>query len=482
MNGVVSTTIKGCNIYSNDRAGIATAQLGSNSDELTSDSSIIIKGNTIGGSGQGNSRAGIYLDGSGSGVQITIGGSFIDEVNTISWNTNAGIVLEDIDQVIIENNDISNNSDAGILLIDVSTVSPHIKNNDIYNHAFEAGINIGGASSVTIGDNNDIHSNRAGIVFYVSTNSRVTGSASSQPVTITGNNIYSNHYAGIAIRDPITNTQDTTITENDIYLNGANGGGGIGIQNQCKLVITKNKIRDNVRGGIHTGKDLAGGVGFLGTNGSADLTIRQNKIYNNGGSDYGAGIDVRHASGTIYNNLVYDNHKGGIRFGDYITHIINNTVVDNGNDNDTADLTDDRGGGIVYDDLAGEVNDTPGGSPSAALDIRNNICAYNQKAGIRVCFDNSLEERDYNLLYDNNYTGGYCTGRYMAKQLAASECGLQLGADPDATNAANEIYGDPLFVDRDNDNYQLQVGSPAIDAGDDANDMGAYGGAAPIGW
>ena len=79
----------------------------------------------------------------------------------------------------------------------------------------------------------------------------------------------------------------------------------------------------------------------------------------------------------------------------------------------------------------------------------------------------------------------------MAKQLAASECGLPLGADPDVTNAANEKCGDPLFIDRDNDDYRIQSGSPAVDAGDtsygtDAGippgvgtstiDMGAYGG------
>jgi len=484
LNGVVSPTITRCNIYSNDRAGIATREM--QGDQVASGSSITIKENTIGGSGQGNGKAGIYLEGSGNGVQVTIGGSIVGDSNTIFYNGEAGIRLENIDQVSIENNTISNNSEAGILLINVSTVSPHIRNNDIHNHVNEAGINIGGASNVTIGDNNDIYSNYAGIVFYVYTNSRLTGNASSQPVTITGNNIYSNSYAGIAIRDPITG--QVTITQNDIYQNTR---AGIGIQNACTLQITKNKIRDNTRGGIHTGTDVADGGGFSGSMGSAILTIRQNKVHNNGLSNYGGGIDVRHASGTIENNLVYKNHRGGIRFGwenagdDHITEIKNNTVVSNGNS------TEDKGGGIIYDDLAGAVNDAPSGVPPAPLLIRNNISAYNEKAGLRACFaDNASGQRGYNLLYSNfgwdskpdcgwpDNLDMRCTNQQYGG------CGAHWEYDPTRVvfDYPHDVMDDPLFVDKDNDDYHLQAGSPAKNAGDDGNDMGAYGGSYPIDW
>jgi len=40
----------------------------------------------------------------------------------------------------------------------------------------------------------------------------------------------------------------------------------------------------------------------------------------------------------------------------------------------------------------------------------------------------------------------------------------------------NDIMADPQFTDKDNDDYTLQSGSPAEDAGDDGTDLGAYGG------
>ncbi|OEU80065.1 MAG: hypothetical protein BA865_02445 [Desulfobacterales bacterium S5133MH4] len=483
LNGVVSPSITGCNIYGNFEVGIGVSEI--RRDELESGSSVTIRGNTIGGNGQGNRRAGIRLRGSKSNnIQVAIGGSAAGDSNTISYNARSGIRLEDIDQVSIENNNISNNSDAGIVLIDTSSVSPHIKNNDIHNHGGEAGINIGGASNLAIGDNNDIYSNYAGIVFYVSTNSKVDGDASSQSVTITGNNIYGNSYAGIAVRDPITGV--VTITQNDIYQNSR---GGIGIQNSCDLLITKNDIYDNVRGGIHTGTDVADGGGFSGSMGSAILTIRQNKVHNNGMSNYGGGIDVRHASGTIQNNLVYDNRRGGIRFGwqdefdPHVTSIRNNTVVSNGN------ATENLGGGIIYDSLSGAVNDSPEGIPPGKLFIRNNICAYNQRAGLRACFTNTQgsEERDYNLLYSNCGWNGTpdCGWPNLNMQCANQQyggCGAHWEYDPRRVvlDYPNDIMANPLFRNMSVDDYELQTGSPAELAGDDGKDMGAYGGTYPI--
>ena len=131
LNGVVSPTITGCNIYGNSQVGIGVSDVWR--DELESGSSVTIRGNTIGGNGQGNRRAGIRLRGSKSNnIQVAIGGSAAGDSNTISYNARSGIRLEDIDQVSIENNSISNNSNGGILLIDTDTVSPHIKNNSIH--------------------------------------------------------------------------------------------------------------------------------------------------------------------------------------------------------------------------------------------------------------------------------------------------------------------------------------------------------------
>jgi hypothetical protein len=323
----------------------------------------------------------------------------------------------------------------------------------------------------------------------------------SQPVTITGNSIYGNDLGGISVRDAAT--AQVTISFNDI---NQNDRGGIGIQNACSLLIDRNDIRDNIRGGIHTGTDLAGGEGFNGTLGSAILTIQQNKVHNNGLSDYGGGIDVRHASGFIQNNLVFKNNRGGIRFGDYITEILNNTVVSNG--------ANEKGGGIVFDTLTGEVNDPPSGtiadSPNYPYPIsRNNISAYNEMAGLRygknpggetVCpgnpdYSDGELYRDYNLLYAN-YPWNIAQDR--ANDPA---CGLPDPPDRSCVNQQyggcghtwdfpyiiypNDIMADPLFVDMESDDYHLDIGSPAINAGYSdvgSTDMGAYGGAYPMDW
>ena len=515
LNGYIEATITGNTITGPSEAGIATSapDTSSNEDYLYGNSIVTIEDNIINGNSVTN-QAGIFLKGyAGNTVQVVIRGTATGEPKSsrIYGNATAGIRLEDIyGTVTIDNNEVNNNSKAGICIIDVGSGPPTattatVQNNNVHDNT-QAGITVAGASYLTIGSNNNINDNgTAGVAFRKASITVLYSdpiNVSSQPVTISGNNIYSNSYAGIGIIDAITGT--VTITDqNDIY---QNTGGGIGIQHDCTVVITKNTIRNNVRGGIHTGTQVADPGEFSGTAGSADLTIKQNKVYGNGNSGYGAGIDVRHADGSINNNLVYKNHRGGIRFGDWIDEIINNTVVDNGN------ATDDMGGGIVYDDIsAGDgVNDAPAGTPPVALLIRNNICFYNQKAGIRACFTNTpgSEERDYNLVYLNNGTTDDCgwytdTGiSYIRTLSCANKQYGGCGADwpvPFAMEDPHDIIADPLFKNITIDDYRLQrLGegdpndSPAIDAGDPAsayndtdasrNDMGAYGGPTPIDW
>jgi hypothetical protein len=287
------------------------------------------------------------------------------------------------------------------------------------------------------------------------------------------------------VKDGITGT--VNITQNDIYSNSL---AGIRMQRKCNLNILRNTIRDNNRAGLHTGSDAADGGGFGSALGTAVLNIEKNKIYKNGTGNWGAGIDVRHASGTMSENLIYGNHRAGIRFGwenagdPHITQITNNTVVNNGDGG--------SGGGIVYDNLAGAVEDSPAGDPPGALYIRNNITAYNEQGGIRACFDNAGEERDYNLSYANNGTGetncGYPDS--LDKRCANKNfggCGTLWNPTPPPwviLDGSHNMIEDPLFEDTTSghEDYHLQTGSPAIGAGDDGLDMGAYGGSDPIDW
>jgi hypothetical protein len=514
-------------IFNNDEAGIGSSGLVSST---TNQMKIVIQGNTIHHNGLDPLalRAGIGLKRCctpGPSLEIIIGGSDPSRGNTIYNNGMAGIRLDGsnlgFNPVLIQNNTISDNDKAGIRLIDVGfyydppgpdppedPVFAEILDNTIYGQT-QAGINIGGTTYADIADNT-IFNNYSGIAFQ-------NGSQpSSGTVNIKENKIFINTHAGITVRDAITGV--VTIAGNDILYNVR---AGIGIINSCNLVINRNEIHDNYRGGIRTGGfvdddyfansntectdyydpyDCCTGpgtgtcnstVGFIGNTDSAFLDVSQNKVYGNGTSGYGAGMNIRHASGTVYNNLVYENPRAGIKYGNYIDEIINNTVVGNGDDWFV-------GSGIVYDSLDGYVTDEPSGD-GPAIPIRNNISALNTMTGIKTgtmaCL--SGDYRDYNLLYGNNGTSDELPPysiRYKNMQLC--------GCEPND----NEKFGDPQFVDPDgvdniagngDDDYRIQVTSPAVDSGDDtygtdvsvppgvgttAIDMGAYGGPYGIDW
>ena len=192
---------------------------------------------------------------------------------------------------------------------------------------------------------------------------------------LTGNEVVDNPFAGFKLGtwgtkdDPdnphtgqITISGETNYTfAGTAYTDGSpnkfysNDRGGIVTSVVSTFSIIKNEIYDNAWGGIHTGwlEPVDGEFTWPGGSTPAQMTIRTNKVYGNGtGTDTaGGGIDVMYASGTIENNLVYENKYAGIRVGDGVLSgmtIRHNTVVDNG-----GGATLDRavaGGGIVYHD------------------------------------------------------------------------------------------------------------------------------------
>ncbi|MBW1858677.1 MAG: right-handed parallel beta-helix repeat-containing protein [Deltaproteobacteria bacterium] len=434
--GYIDATITGNTIVGAQMAGIATSvELGiplPNEDFLYGDSIVTIKENEIDG-GTVSQRAGILLKGDDdpgrlNSVQVVIGGGGAEQ-NLIHNCGTAGIRLEDIyGPVLIENNMTYDNTMTGIALVDVGSVTENasVHSNTVYSND-QAGIAVAGATYLTITGNTIRDNGQAGVGFNIADILALYGKpveASSQSVTITGNDVYRNAQGGIGILDAITGP--VTISQNNIRQNSR---GGIGIQNACMLEINRNSIYGNVFGGIHTGTDLSEGGGFLGALGSAVLTVGQNKIYRNGLGEFGSGIDVRHASGTIYNNLVYRNQMGGIRFGDYVGEIINNTVANNGQDG--------IGGGIVYDDLEGEVNDPPGGTlkdaPNYPLPvIRNNISVYSETAGLRVGVgtlpteDTDDASNEDNLVRESDDGGQSC---FVAAVIAAETPTLEQSED-----------------------------------------------------
>ncbi|MBW1859928.1 MAG: right-handed parallel beta-helix repeat-containing protein, partial [Deltaproteobacteria bacterium] len=333
---------------------------------------------------------------------------------------------------------------------------------------------------------NDIYSNGSGAGVVLG-NHETPGAISGNYV-VRGNRIYSQR-AGVSLRAYVGG--NVLIRQNEI---NANWHGGVDIQNTCdNLEIIENNIHNNSRGGIRTGDDQGT---FNGVPEWTNLTIRQNKIHHNGAGSYGGGINVIHATANIDNNLVYKNHFGGIRFGDYTTEVKSNTVINNG------DVANEKGGGIIFDDLAGAINDPPSGFPTVPFPIQNNISAYNVRAGIRACFYATELYRDYNIVYSNNQdflsnwcgtcaspdctTGGRraprtCIGAQLGRGCHTETpfCCTAIGASG-ALPGETLIFADPLFEDMGNDDYHLAVGSPAIGAGEGGTDIGAYGGDYPI--
>ena len=451
----VNATVESNQIHNNRRAGIRNgpAEIGPGHPGITTGGVhklIVQNSNDIYSNGEF-----VGPPPGGAGIDIEYAGSTnIIEDNTIHGNASAGIDVNATASVTITHNDIYNNTYGGILIRYAGSNSTIYGNNTIHDNLF-GGIRITDANSVTV-EGNEIYSNGYGGIYDIG----------ADVLSVNGTDIHSNSYGGIEINyDGGTGT----ITHNTIY---DNVYGGIGIKTPCTFEISENQINNNLRGGIHTGDQSADGGGYTGILGDALLTIKKNKVYGNGQSGYGGGIDVRHAGGTIYNNLVYENHRSGIRFADWIDEIVNNTVVSNGT-NATR-----PGAGIVYDDLAGDVNAEPGGYATNDIPIKNNICTNNVKAGIRINIDPSGDcpaARDYNLLCQNNgITGTTCPAPppYFCEYRQLYMCPAN----------THEIIDDPLFTDPANDDYTLGVGSPGSGSGESGVDMGAYGGSDPMTW
>jgi hypothetical protein len=489
FRGAVSPTIELCDIGGTALGGLVYP--GASGSISSTGSPIVIRDCHI----YNCARTGIYLNGDGAN-DIIIEGTHIEQ------NGYSGIRLYNFKSVTLDNNNIHDNGTGGIggvgiRIQDVS--SAIITRSDIYDNLM-AGIAIEGNCDVTIGADlaevdpfpygNDIYGNiRAGVQI-----GEPSATAMNGELVIRGNYIHNNGSGSLGGGIWIgTAVLSATISQNEIAQNNL---GGIGIRGvhpsvPTAMVIAKNNIHDNLlRGGIHTG-DKVGNFANPG-NFTADSTIKQNKVHHNSNASHGGGIDVRHFKGTIKNNLVYRNARGGIRYGDYVSEIINNTVVHNGQN--------DRGGGIIYNDLTGAVNARPTGTCSTSPLIKNNIVAYSEKAGIRVGgngYDCPADNPgyDYNLLYAN-YPWNDVWSRanpsdcgwptptipddYTCTQQQYGGCGAYVDSGI-VLNNPNDIMAYPEFVDEDADNYHLKPGvSPAENAGEGGVDMGAYGGSDPM--
>ena len=187
-------------------------------------------------------------------------------------------------------------------------------------------------------------------------------------------------------------------------------------------------------GGAH-----AGGVSA----GSGTTTIRNCLIHHNtagdggGGGVFGGGIVVISQSRILHNSVrIYTGGASGIRVGEGSLYLSNSVVADNGPEdaihlNGTAAITNTT----IANNCIGR--DRPG-------------INFNPQTGLDLSVTNSI-------LYGN---GGGSIHVPNPDDTHVTYSLLQGG-----WQGTGNLDIDPLFVDGSNGNYQLQAGSPALDAG-----------------
>jgi parallel beta-helix repeat protein len=238
-------------------------------------------------------------------------------------------------------------------------------------------------------------------------------------------------------------------------------GGGIYIGYHSSPVIEGNTIRSNRTGDLNKLYQTAAGGGMaiysLNTLPVAP-TITRNIIVDNTGTDRGGAISggprydgslgvFTPAFGTVSDNLLEYNtagEGGGIKVGNVFINFNNNTIVDN---------EADFGGGVS---LGPTMN--VGEEPTLA----NNIVALNYAefgaGGLQV----DLSEP---IVRYNDIQGNLSTVYMNPGEVGGDK------TDTDYIGLNGNISVDPLFVSTTpgSEDYRLQSGSPAIDAGNNAD-------------
>jgi parallel beta-helix repeat protein len=253
-----------------------------------------------------------------------------------------------------------------------------------------------------------------------------------------------------------------TIEKNIIENNTACGGGGGGVYVESSSAVVKNNIiRNNAQGSCSGG--LGGGGIALSGAGAAQIignTIEKNTW----DSADGGGISINGAGiPTIMNNVIFGNYAygdgGGISDDNGESElIIQNLIVGN---------SASHGAGIYLAVSEGQV-----GPLLINNTVANNVATVEGSALYAQGFDNQVE------LYNNIFIGSqggdavYCDSGYDQVPpwfinndvYTHGGTGLQ-GTCASENGVQGNISEDPHFVSGKLRNYQLEAGSPAINAG-----------------
>jgi len=256
-----------------------------------------------------------------------------------------------------------------------------------------------------------------------------------------------------------------TIIGNTIKGNESGFGGGVYCQ------ISSPTIKDNVIEGNTANYD-GGGI-YLADNSSTVIigNIIKGNAANTGGGVFAKNSSVIIKGNTISENTVISSSGGGIYCYNSILEIVENVITKN---------TVTRYGGGIY---------CANSSPS----IKNNVIAQNTSTdydggGIYChqssptiinctitqnlslspgcgisCFSNSNPTIANVILWDNNDTAGIYHDASSVITFTYSD--IQFGGE-----GIGNINADPMFVDAENGDYHLKIGSPCADAGNPTSD------------
>jgi parallel beta-helix repeat protein len=306
----------------------------------------------------------------------------------------------------------------------------------------------------------------------------------------------------------IEGANNATVINNEIYANVLTDtwgtGGGIEIRQCDAVTLTDNRVYSNVA--LYFG----GGIYFTD---SPTSTLINNEVFSNSAGAYGGGIYVNYSNDiTLTGNRVYSNTTTGRGGGIHITNECHNATLQNNLIyNNTATGTQE-GGGIWLDDsrdvslrnnyVHHNSADDGGAIFLSACDnatlintvaVENEIVASGNGAAINIL--NSDAYLLHTTLVHNH--GGNGQGIYLSNNStvwltntilvshtvgveAATGAAISLeatlwGTDTwgNATDAVGSaiftgtvnVYEAPGFVAPENNNHDLDAGSPAIDAG-----------------
>jgi len=372
-----------------------------------------------------------------SGNYITIRGDYPGDPGIIDGGgTRAqGIYLKSVCYFIVDGFEVKNATATGIQVGFDASGTTEIQNVIIRNCVLHDNDHRGGALITDSGCiahdiqwlNNVAYNNPwDGIAVYGYTDDNTTA----YNLVLEGNTCYSNG-DGLYVQW----CHDVTVANNTLYSNddtsepGYGEGYGLGVSRARGVVIYENEIFNNRTDGI----EIWGGS--TANNDADDCKVYRNIIYghnnyyadNTGGNAIEARTD--YADNTeIYNNLCYDNERD-FRIGGASTNcsLYNNTAY--GSDVNCSITTDGSG-----------------------WEVKNNIFSGASVYALESEDSQAAISHDHNCYYRN-------TGDLVSYN------GTTYDQNTLGTFEATALGSNPLFIDSDSNNFQLQSTSPCINAG-----------------